>query len=151
MGVFLQAGLAIVVANVVVVTIFSLLGARDLTGILQLWGASLAAGVGSAIATVGTFQAVGNLFGILTVFQLLELANPSQPLLRRLLLETPGTYHHSLMVGNLAERAAEAIGADPLMARVAAYYHDVGKLANPAPSSRTRPGPATSTTTSSPT
>jgi hypothetical protein len=130
-GVFLQAGFAIVVANVVVVSIFSLLGARDLTGILQLWGASLAAGVGSAIATVGTFQAVGNLFGILTVFQLLELANPSQPLLRRLLLETPGTYHHSLMVGNLAERAAEAIGADPLMARVAAYYHDVGKLANP--------------------
>jgi putative nucleotidyltransferase with HDIG domain len=130
-GIFLQAGLAIVVANMVVVTIFSLLGTRDLTGILQLWGASLAAGVGSAIAVVGTFQVVGNLFGILTVFQLLELANPSQLLLRRLLLETPGTYHHSLMVGNLAERAAEAIGADPLMARVAAYYHDVGKLANP--------------------
>jgi len=130
-GIFLQAGLAIVVANMVVVTIFSLLGTRDLTGILQLWGASLAAGVGSAIAAVGTFQLVGNLFGILTVFQLLELANPSQPLLRRLLLETPGTYHHSLMVGNLAERAAEAIGADPLMARVASYYHDVGKLASP--------------------
>jgi putative nucleotidyltransferase with HDIG domain len=130
-GIFLQAGLAIVVANMVVVTIFSLLGTRDLTGILQLWGASLAAGFGSAIAAVGTFQLVGNLFGILTVFQLLELANPSQPLLRRLLLETPGTYHHSLMVGNLAERAAEAIGADPLMARVASYYHDVGKLANP--------------------
>ncbi len=71
------------------------------------------------------------MFGILTVFQLLELANPSQPLLRRLLVETPGTYHHSLMVGNLAERAAEAIGADPLVSRVAAYYHDVGKLANP--------------------
>ncbi len=131
-GVFLQAGLAIVVANVVVVTIFSLLGTRDITGILQLWGASLAAGIGAAIAAVGTFQAVGNLFGILTVFQLMELANPSQPLLRRLLLETPGTYHHSLMVGNLAERAAEAVGADPLLARVAAYYHDVGKLANPA-------------------
>ena len=71
------------------------------------------------------------MFGILTVFQLLELANPSQPLLRRLLVETPGTYHHSLMVGNLAERAAESIGADPLVTRVAAYYHDVGKLANP--------------------
>ena len=130
-GIFLQAGLAIVVANIVVVSIFSLLGTRDLTGILQLWGASLAAGVGSAVAAVGTFHVVGNLFGILTVFQLLELANPSQPLLRRLLLETPGTYHHSLMVGNLAERAAEAVGADPLLARVAAYYHDVGKLANP--------------------
>ncbi len=130
-GVFLQAGLAIVVANVVVVSIFSLLGTRDLTGTLQLWGASLAAGIGAAIAAVGTFQVVGNLFGILTVFQLMELANPSQALLRRLLLETPGTYHHSLMVGNLAERAAEAIGADPLLARVASYYHDIGKLANP--------------------
>jgi putative nucleotidyltransferase with HDIG domain len=52
-------------------------------------------------------------------------------MLRRLLVETPGTYHHSLMVGNLAERAAEAIGADPLVTRVAAYYHDIGKLANP--------------------
>ena len=83
------------------------------------------------MAAVGTFAVLGNLFGILTVFQLLELANPSQPLLRRLLVETPGTYHHSIMVGNLAERAAEAIGADPLVTRVAAYYHDIGKLANP--------------------
>ena len=65
------------------------------------------------IAAVGTFAVLGSVFGILTVFQLLELANPSQPLLRRLLVETPGTYHHSLMVGNLAERAAESIGADP--------------------------------------
>ena len=86
---------------------------------------------GSAVAAVGSFAVLGSVFGILTVFQLLELANPSQPLLRRLLVETPGTYHHSLMVGNLAERAAEAIGADPLVTRVAAYYHDVGKLANP--------------------
>ena len=87
---------------------------------------------GSAVAAVGSFAVIGSVFGILTVFQLLELANPSQPLLRRLLVETPGTYHHSLMVGNLAERAAEAIGGDPLLARVAAYYHDVGKLSNPA-------------------
>jgi putative nucleotidyltransferase with HDIG domain len=83
------------------------------------------------VAAVGTFAVLGSAFGILTVFQLLELANPSQPLLRRLLVETPGTYHHSLMVGNLAERAAEAIGADPLVTRVAAYYHDIGKLSNP--------------------
>jgi hypothetical protein len=94
-------------------------------------GASLLSAAGSAIAAVGSFAVLGSVFGILTVFQLLELANPSQPLLRRLLVETPGTYHHSLMVGNLAERAAEAIGADPLVTRVAAYYHDIGKLANP--------------------
>jgi putative nucleotidyltransferase with HDIG domain len=128
---FLQAGLVIALVNLGVVTIFSLLGERDLTGLVEL----AAAGVGSAslaaIVSVGSFALLGDLFGITTSFQLLELANPSQPLLRRLLLETPGTYHHSLMVGNLAERAAEAIGADPLLTRVAAYYHDIGKLANP--------------------
>ena len=129
--VFVQASLAVFVVNALVVTVFSLLGARDLRGILELWFASAASAAGSGIATVGTFAVLGSVFGILTVFQLLELANPSQPLLRRVLVETPGTYHHSLMVGNLAERAAEAIGADPLVTRVAAYYHDVGKLANP--------------------
>jgi putative nucleotidyltransferase with HDIG domain len=129
--VFVQAGVAVFVVNALVVSTFSLLGARDVTGVVQLWGASAAAAGGSAVAAVGSFAVLGNLFEILTVFQLLELANPSQPLLRRLLVETPGTYHHSIMVGNLAERAAEAIGADPLLTRVAAYYHDVGKLANP--------------------
>jgi putative nucleotidyltransferase with HDIG domain len=129
--VFLQAAVAVFLINGLVVTVFSLLGARDLRGILELWFASAASGAGSGIAAVGSFAVLGSVFGILTVFQLLELANPSQPLLRRLLVETPGTYHHSLMVGNLAERAAEAIGADPLVTRVAAYYHDIGKLANP--------------------
>jgi putative nucleotidyltransferase with HDIG domain len=129
--VFVQAAVAVLVANAMVVLVFSLLGARDLRGVLELWFAAAASAGGSGIAAVGTFAVLGSVFGILTVFQLLELANPSQPLLRRLLVETPGTYHHSLMVGNLAERAAEAIGADPLVTRVAAYYHDVGKLANP--------------------
>jgi putative nucleotidyltransferase with HDIG domain len=131
LAVFIQAAVAVAVASALVVTVFSLLGARDLRGILELWFASGASAAGSGIAAVGTFAVLGSVFGILTVFQLLELANPSQPLLRRLLIETPGTYHHSLMVGNLGERAAEAIGADPLVTRVAAYYHDVGKLANP--------------------
>ena len=129
--VFVQAAIAVFVVNAMVVSIFSLLGARDVQGVLELWFASLATAAGSSIAAVGSFAVLGSVFGILTVFQLLELANPSQPLLRRLLVETPGTYHHSLMVGNLAERAAEAIGADPLVTRVAAYYHDVGKLSNP--------------------
>ena len=129
---FIQAGAAIFVVQAVVVTAFSLLGERDLTGVVQLIGAAaVSAGLASVVA-VGSFAVLGNVFGLLTVFQLLELANPSQPLLRRLLVETPGTYHHALMVGNLAERAAETIGADPLITRVAAYYHDVGKLANPA-------------------
>jgi len=131
LGHFAQAAVAIAVVQVAVVTLFTLLGDRDITGLAELAGAGVAAALGSAVAAVGSFVVIGSLFGITTSFQLLELANPSQPLLRRLLLETPGTYHHSLMVGNLGERAAEAIGADPLLTRVAAYYHDVGKLANP--------------------
>ncbi len=129
---FVNAGIAIALVGAAVITVFSLLGARDITAVLQLYGAAIIAGGGSAVAAVGSFAVLGNVFGILTVFQMLELANPSQPLLRRLLVETPGTYHHSIMVGNLAERAAEAIGADPLLTRVAAYYHDIGKLENPA-------------------
>jgi putative nucleotidyltransferase with HDIG domain len=131
LAVFVQAGLAVFIVSALVVTMFALLGYHDPRGLLELLGASAVAAGGSAVAAVGSFAVIGSVFGILTVFQLLELANPSQPLLRRLLLETPGTYHHSLMVGNLAERAAAAIRADPLLARVAAYYHDIGKLANP--------------------
>jgi len=129
--VFVQAAVAVFIVNAMVVTVFSLLGAGDVRGLVELWFASAVSAAGSGVAAVGLFAVLGSVFGILTVFQLLELGNPSQPLLRRLLVETPGTYHHSLMVGNLAERAAEAIGGDPLVTRVAAYYHDVGKLANP--------------------
>ena len=129
--VFVQAGLAVAIVNVLVVAAYGFLGSHDARGVIELMGASVLSAAGSAVAAVGSFAVLGSVFGILTVFQLLELANPSQPLLRRLLVETPGTYHHSLMVGNLAERAAEAIGADPLLTRVAAYYHDIGKLANP--------------------
>jgi putative nucleotidyltransferase with HDIG domain len=131
LGVFIQAGAAVFLAQATVVTAFSLLGDRDLTGVVQLWAAAAVSAGGAAVAAVGSFAVLGSLFGIMTVFQMLELGNPSQPLLRRLLTETPGTYHHSIMVGNLAERAAEAIGADPLLARLAAFYHDVGKLTNP--------------------
>jgi putative nucleotidyltransferase with HDIG domain len=128
---FVRTGVVLAMTNVVVLTAFVLLEQRDLTALLQ----GLAAGVVNAglsvVLAVGSFAVIGNMFGIMTVFQLLELANPSSRLLRRLLLETPGTYHHSVMVGNLAERAAETIGADPLLARVAAYYHDIGKMKNP--------------------
>jgi hypothetical protein len=128
---FVQAGVAIAAIDLVVVAIFTLLGQHDVTGMLQLWAAAVGAAAIATVVTIGSFALLGNMFGILTGSQLMELANPSQPLLRRLLTETPGTYHHSLMVGNLAERAATAIGADPLLTRVAAYYHDIGKLANP--------------------
>jgi putative nucleotidyltransferase with HDIG domain len=128
---FIQSAVAIAVVEIAVITLFTLLGDRDFAGFFELAGAAIASAAGAAVFALGSFVILGNAFGITTSFRMLELANPSQPLLRKLLLETPGTYHHSLMVGNLAERAAEAIGADPLLARVAAYYHDVGKLGNP--------------------
>jgi putative nucleotidyltransferase with HDIG domain len=128
---FVRAGLVLALVNVTVVVAFSLLEGLDATGLAQLAAAALVNAALSVVLAVGAFAVLGNLFGILTVFQMLELANPSNRLLRRLLLETPGTYHHSVMVGNLAERAAETIGADPLLARVAAYYHDIGKMKNP--------------------
>lgn len=89
-------------------------------------------GLLSAIVTIGVLPFLEQLFGLVTPIKLLELANPAHPLLRRLQLEAPGTYHHSIMVGNLAEAAAEAVGADSLLTRVGTYYHDVGKLRRPA-------------------
>lgn len=85
----------------------------------------------AGVLTIGSLPYFENVFGILTSLKLLELANPNHPLLRRLLLEAPGTYHHSLLVANLAEAGAEAVGANPLLCRVGAYYHDVGKIKRP--------------------
>ncbi len=128
---FVRTGAMVAVTNVVVLVAFNLIDQQDVSTVLQAVLAGLVNAGLSVILAVGSFATLGNVFGIMTVFQLLELANPSNRLLRRLLLETPGTYHHAVMVGNLAERAAETIGADPLLARVAAYYHDIGKMRNP--------------------
>ena len=88
-------------------------------------------GIISSSLTFTAFFWLGGIFGITTPLQLFELARPTHPLARRLLLEAPGTYHHSLIVGNLGERAAELVGADPLLVRVAALHHDVGKVLRP--------------------
>ncbi len=85
----------------------------------------------SAILALGLYNLTGQLAGIVTPLRLMELAHPAQPLLRRLIREAPGTYYHSVAVGNLAESAAEAIGADALLLRVASYYHDIGKTIRP--------------------
>lgn len=85
----------------------------------------------AAVLALGLYNIVGQFAGIVTPLRLMELAHPSQPLLRRLMREAPGTYYHSINVGNLAENAAEAIGADVLLLRVAAYYHDIGKTIRP--------------------
>jgi putative nucleotidyltransferase with HDIG domain len=88
-------------------------------------------GLLAAVLSVGAFVMLGLMFGITTRVQLMELAQLNQPLLRRLQDEAPGTFHHSIIVGNLAERAADLIGADALLVRVGCYYHDVGKLRRP--------------------
>jgi putative nucleotidyltransferase with HDIG domain len=129
---FFLAGFQVTLAGLAVALAFRLINQdNDWLGLANLSVWSLANGLLSAILTMGIFSVVGSLFGLTTMLQLLELAHPSQPLLRRLLTEAPGTYHHSILVGNLAERAAEQIGVDSLLVRVGAYYHDVGKLHRP--------------------
>ncbi len=88
-------------------------------------------GLLSGIIALGTLPILESTFGIITPYGLAELADHNQPLLKRLQFEAPGTYHHSLMVSNLSEAAAEAIGANPILARVGAFYHDIGKLKRP--------------------
>ena len=94
-----------------------------------LWPAL--AGAISAVLCVGTLPVWEAVFDVLTPTKLLEITNPNQPLLRRLAIEAPGTHHHSIVVANLAESGAQAIGADIMLTRAGAYYHDVGKLAAP--------------------
>lgn len=88
-------------------------------------------GIVSSMIALGTLPLFESSFKIITPYGLAELADHNQPLLKRLQFEAPGTYHHSLMVSNLCEAAAEAIGANPILARVGAFYHDIGKLKRP--------------------
>jgi len=91
----------------------------------------LASGMLTAVLVIGLLPFFETAFGILSPLKLIELSNPNHPLLRKLLVETPGTYHHSVMVGNLSEAAAEAIGANGLLCRVGSFYHDLGKTKRP--------------------
>lgn len=91
----------------------------------------IAASLISGVLAIGFLPFLEHFFGIVTTTKLLELSNPNSPLLKKLLMEAPGTYHHSVLVGNLAEHAAEAVGGNSVFVRVCAYYHDVGKLKRP--------------------
>lgn len=127
---FFQAGILVGIANSCVVLVFRLTGSDPL-GIIQLIGASFLNGFLSAGLTLAGFFLIGNIFNVLTALQLQELARLDHPLLQELLRQAPGTYHHSLMVANLAERAARQIDADAALVRVGSFYHDVGKIARP--------------------
>lgn len=103
----------------------SIVDVFEKAGLVSL--ASIIAGV----LTIGFLPFFESFFDIVTTVKLLELSNPNHPLLKRLLLEAPGTYHHSVLVANLAEVAAEVVGANPVLSRVSSYYHDIGKIKRP--------------------
>lgn len=124
-------GLIVSCANVITIVSFGLIGNMEVQFVIQKGICGILNGVFCAILTVGSLPLWESIFGIITPLKLLELSNPNQPLLKKLLLEAPGTYHHSIVVGNLSEAAAEAIEANALIARVGSYYHDVGKLKRP--------------------
>ncbi|MBA1337183.1 MAG: HD domain-containing protein [Firmicutes bacterium] len=124
-------GLLVGICNALVIIGLELLSGSSMLGAVKESSWGFLNGVFAAILTIGTLPIWENLFDIITPLKLLELSNPNQPLLKKLLMEAPGTYHHSIIVGNLAEYAAQEIGANSLLARVGAYYHDVGKIKRP--------------------
>jgi putative nucleotidyltransferase with HDIG domain len=125
------SGLAIAVINAIVIASVGLIDKSGVATIANNAASVAINGILSIIFTIGTLPFFESTFNIITPLKLLELANPNQPLMKKLLMEAPGTYHHSLMVGNLAEAATEEINGNALLARVGAYYHDVGKLKRP--------------------
>ncbi|HHU50749.1 MAG TPA: HDIG domain-containing protein [Firmicutes bacterium] len=128
----IQRGLILSGVNfLAVITLNLLFGNKNFLSMLGFAVTGAFNGILSTALANGFLPFLEHLFGMTSALSLVELANPNLPLLKRLLLEAPGTYHHSIIVGNLAEAAADAIGADSLLVRVGAYYHDVGKLRRP--------------------
>ncbi len=130
--VFIKAGVKLGLLNVILVmAINAYMG--DLSGFKLLWNWAFAflGGVGAGIVTAGMAPLVEIAFDYTTDIKLLELANLDRPILRRLMLEAPGTYHHSVIVGTMVEAAASEIGANPLLAKVCGFYHDIGKIKKP--------------------
>ncbi len=130
--VFIKAGMKLGLFNILLVTAIDIyLG--SFSGVEVLWdlGFALQAGIVAGMITTGIAPLIELSFGFTTDITLMELANFDQPLLRRLMIEAPGTYHHSVVVGSLVEAAAADIGANPLLAKVCGYYHDIGKLKQP--------------------
>lgn len=133
MAAFFRAGLFAALGYFVVVVMFWLISdvEPDPTqlGLPAIF--ALGNGLISSALTLAGFYILGGLFGIVTILQLQDLSRLDHPLLRELLRRAPGTYHHSIMVANLAEQAAERIGANSTLVRVSAFYHDVGKMVRP--------------------
>ena len=125
------SGLVVGVVDFLILLCVRALTSNDMSSIWNDAAYAIGGAVVSAVLCVGLQPILETAFNLVTPSKLIELSNPNQPLLRRLMIETPGTYHHSMVVANLAEAAAEAVGANALLARVGAYYHDIGKLIRP--------------------
>ncbi|MGD9875805.1 HD family phosphohydrolase [Desulfococcus sp.] len=130
--VFIKAGIRLGFLNVLLVT-GAAVYIRGVPGfdILWDWVLALLSGIAAGIITAGIVPMLEMAFGYTTDITLMELANLEQPILRRLMMEAPGTYHHSVVVGSMVEAAAAEIGANPILAKVCGYYHDIGKINKP--------------------
>jgi len=126
-----MSGVVIGAVGAAIVAAMGIIDKKGLESLLNESGLVFLNGILSMILAIGVLPFLEGAFNVITPFKLLELADPNHPLIKRLLIEAPGTYHHSLMVGNLAEAAIRTIGGNALLARVGAYYHDVGKLKRP--------------------
>ena len=130
--VFIKAGIRLGFLNILLVT-GAAVYIRGIPGfdILWDWVFAFISGIAAGIITAGIVPMMELAFGYTTDITLLELANLDQPILRKLLIEAPGTYHHSVVVGSMVEAAAAEIGANPILAKVCGYYHDIGKINKP--------------------
>lgn len=126
-----SAGIYMSIASAVIAFVLGFVQGKSIiiSASSSLW-ASAGAGF-SVIIAIGLLAFIEPAFQITTDFRLLDLANPNQPLLRELMIKAPGTYNHSVLVGNLADAAAQKLNANQLLARVGAYYHDIGKIKRP--------------------
>lgn len=122
------AGLAVGVCSVICALIFSLLSGRSFDFLVNQASINIVVGLATAMVVSYTLPLLENFFNIIPEISWVEMADLNHPLLRQLTLEAPGTYHHSLMVANLAESAATAIGANATQCRVISYFHDIGKI-----------------------
>lgn len=129
----LGTSLGVAASNLLVLAFYLLMtqSSYTLSELVFYAVAAITSGVISGALTIGLLPFFETGFGILSDIRLIELSNPNHPLLKRVLTETPGTYHHSVMVANLADAACESIGANGLLARVGCYYHDIGKTVRP--------------------
>jgi len=128
---FFKVGLFLSVINMAAILSLNLLTGHLFNDLLIRLVMGVLGGMITAVLVAGFTPVFESLFGFITYIKLLELANLNQPLFQRMIIDAPGTYHHSIIVASLVEAAAETIGANSLLAKVSAYYHDIGKLSKP--------------------